>query len=152
MPGEPVNRRWLSPSLPLALPVLAILLWSVVYPNVSVIAGSFADGAEHWRRFAASPTDREALVATLIISLGSVVAATAIGLPLAFLLTRFDFRGRRTLSAIATLPAALPPLVGVVAFLFLYGESGVITRSIQRVLGLEKAPWSFTGIPAIIFV
>jgi iron(III) transport system permease protein len=147
-----MNRRWLSPSLPLAIPVLAILLWAVVYPNISVIAGSFAEGGEHWRRFAASPTDREALIATIIIALGSVVAATAIGLPLAFLLTRFEFRGRRTLSAIATLPAALPPLVGVVAFLFLYGESGVITRVIQNVLGLERAPWPFTGIPAIIFV
>jgi iron(III) transport system permease protein len=147
-----MSRRWLSPSLPLAIPVLAILLWAVVYPNISVIAGSFADGFVHWKRFAASPTDREALSATLIIALGSVVAATAIGLPLAFLLTRYDFRGRRALSAIATLPAALPPLVGVVAFLFLYGESGVVTRVIQNALGLEKAPWSFTGIPAIIFV
>jgi iron(III) transport system permease protein len=123
-----------------------------VYPNVSVIAGSFENGLEHWRRFAASPTDREALRSTLIIAAGSVIAATLIGLPLAFVLTRFDFRGRRTLSAIATLPAALPPLVGVVAFLFLYGESGVITRVIQHLLGLENAPWTFTGIPAIIFV
>ena len=139
-------------ALPLAIPVLAILLWAVVYPNVSVIAGSFGEGFEHWRRFAASPTDREALVATLIIAVGSVVCATAIGIPLAFLLSRFDFPGRRTLSAIATLPAALPPLVGVVAFLFLYGESGVITRVVQNALGLERAPWTMTGIPAIIFV
>jgi iron(III) transport system permease protein len=139
-------------ALPLAIPVLAILLWSVVYPNVSVIAGSFGEGLEHWRRFAASPTDREALIATLIIAVGSVVCATGIGLPLAFLLGRFDFAGRRTLSAIATLPAALPPLVGVVAFLFLYGESGVITRVVQSALGLERAPWTMTGIPAIIFV
>ena len=147
-----MSRRRVASSLPLALPVLAILLWAVVYPNVAVIAGSFAEGFEHWRRFAASPTDREALTATLIIALGSVVAATAIGLPLAFLLTRFDFRGRRTLGAIATLPAALPPLVGVVAFLFLYGESGVVTRVTQHLLGLERAPWTFTGVPAIIFV
>jgi len=46
----------------------------------------------------------------------------------AFLLGRFDFPGRRLLRAVATLPAALPPLVGVIAFLFLYGESGLVTR------------------------
>ena len=146
------RRRWTSVSLPLAIPVLAVLLWTVVYPNVSVIIGSFEGGLDHWRRFAASPTDREALTSTLIISAGSVIAATLIGLPLAFLLTRFEFRGRRTLGAIATLPAALPPLVGVVAFLFLYGESGVITRVVRNMLGLERSPWTFTGIPAIIFV
>ena len=144
--------RWSLASLPLAIPVLLLLVWTVLYPNVSVVVGSFEGGLEHWRRFAASPTDREALSATLIIAAGSVVAATLIGIPLAFLLTRFEFRGRRTLGAIATLPAALPPLVGVVAFLFLYGESGVVTRVIQRALGLERSPWTFTGIPAIIFV
>ena len=132
--------------------VLALLIWSVVLPNVSVIAGSFAHGLDDWRSFAASPADREALWSTLVISIGSVIAALIIGLPLAFLLGRFDFRGRRALSAVATLPAALPPLVGVIAFLFLYGESGVVTRTVQRTLGLEHAPWSLTGLSAIIFV
>jgi iron(III) transport system permease protein len=136
----------------LAGPVLALLLWVVVYPNASVVIGSLANGLEHWREFARSPGDREALVSTLVISVGSVISATLIGIPLAFLLTRFEFRGRRILSAIATLPAALPPLVGVVAFLFLYGESGIVTRLVQSALGLGRAPWSFTGMWAIIIV
>jgi len=136
----------------IAGPLLALLAWLVVFPNVQVIAGTFAQGLDSWREFLASPGDREALRTTLIISIGSVVAATAIGVPLAFLLTRFDFPGRRILGAAATLPNALPPLVGVVAFLFLYGESGVVTRTIQKVLGLEHAPWTFTGIWPILVV
>lgn len=136
----------------IAAPVLAILLWTVVYPNVAVVTGSFGEGLTYWRAFIASPADREALRGTLIISVGSVIAATAIGLPLAFLLSRTEFRGRRLLAAVATLPAALPPLVGVVAFLFLYGESGVVTRGLQRLLGLESSPWTLSGLNAIIFV
>ena len=136
----------------LALPVLLVLLWTVVYPNAQVVIASFGDGLRWWREFAANPSDREALANTLIVSVGSVLAATAIGLPLAFLLTRVDFAGRRALSIVATLPAALPPLIGVVAFLFLYGESGVVTRAVQSMLGLERAPWSLTGLGAIIFV
>jgi iron(III) transport system permease protein len=143
-----VRRRFIVASIA----VLALLVWSVVLPNVSVIAGSFARGLDDWRAFAASPADREALRSTLIISIGSVIAALLIGLPLAFLLGRFEFRGRRALSAVATLPAALPPLVGVIAFLFLYGESGVVTRLVQRLLGLDHAPWSLTGLSAIVFV
>jgi iron(III) transport system permease protein len=50
------------------------------------------------------------------------------------------------------LPAALPPLVGVIAFLFLYGESGVITRAVQYTLRLDTPPWRLTGLGAIIFV
>jgi iron(III) transport system permease protein len=135
-----------------ALPVLLVLLWTVVYPNASIIVGSFEHGLRSWRQFASSPTDIEALRTTLIISVGSGIASVAVGLPLAFLLTRVEFRGRRILSAVATLPAALPPLVGVVAFLFLYGESGVVTRGVQALLGLDHAPWTLNGAGAIIFV
>ena len=33
-----------------ALLLLALLLWSVVYPNVAVIVGSFERGLTDWRR------------------------------------------------------------------------------------------------------
>src|SRR5690606_6856532 len=132
--------------------VLLLLLWTVVFPNISIVASSFEHGLRYWWEFVASPSDMEALRTTLVIAVGSVIAALIIGIPLAFLLTRYEFRGRRLLSAAATLPAALPPLVGVVAFLFLYGESGVITRTVQELLGLERAPWTLNGVGAIIFV
>ncbi|HXV16298.1 MAG TPA: hypothetical protein VD758_05940, partial [Gemmatimonadaceae bacterium] len=124
------KRSWI-----IAGPVLALLLWSVVYPNVAVIVGSFSNGLGYWREFMSSPADREALTTSIVISLASVVASVLIGVPLAFLLSRFEFPGRKILKAVATLPAALPPLVGVIAFLFLYGESGLVTRAIQRLFG-----------------
>lgn len=136
----------------IALPVIVLLLWTVIYPNAAVIAGSFENGLGHWREFANSPADREALWTSLVISVLSVFASLAIGVPLAFLLGRFEFPGRRLLRAVATLPAALPPLVGVIAFLFLYGESGVVTRAIQRALGMAEAPWRLQGVSAIVFV
>ncbi|HET9798743.1 MAG TPA: iron ABC transporter permease [Gemmatimonadaceae bacterium] len=132
--------------------LLALLLWSVVYPNASIVVGSFERGLGDWRDFAASPADRDALWGTILVSIGSVIGALIVGVPLAFLLTRTEFRGRRVLSGVATLPAALPPLVGVIAFLFLYGESGVVTRVVQHALGLSSAPWTFTGLSAVVFV
>jgi iron(III) transport system permease protein len=136
----------------IAVPVLALLLWSVVYPSINVVVGSFRSGLTDWQTFVASPSDRDATWATLVVSVWSVVTAMLIGVPLAFVLTRVEFRGRRLLGAVAVLPAALPPLVGVIAFLFLYGESGVVTRAVQRVLGLAEPPWTLTGLPAVIFV
>src|SRR6476660_1913684 len=136
----------------IAAPVIALLVWSVIYPNAAVIVGSFENGLGHWREFWGSPADHEALTTSLVISVASVFASLAIGVPLAFLLGRFEFPGRRVLRAVATLPAALPPLVGVIAFLFLYGESGVITRAIQRMFGMAEAPWRLQGVGAIVFV
>lgn len=135
-------------ALLLALPLFVVLLWTVVYPNVAVIAGSLG----HWREFIESPSDVEALTNTVIIAVASVVAALAIGVPLAFLLTRMDFPGRALLRAVATLPAALPPLVGVISFLFLYGDSGFVTRVVQSALHLQAAPWHLSGLGAIVFI
>ncbi|MES2358115.1 MAG: iron ABC transporter permease [Gemmatimonadota bacterium] len=131
-----------------ALPLLLILVWTVIYPNVAVIMGSMG----HWREFAESPSDVEALKNSIIIAVASVAASLAIGVPLAFLLTRFDFPGRTVLRAAALLPAALPPLVGVISFLFLYGDTGVITRGVQIALRLKDVPWHLNGIGAIIFI
>ncbi len=78
------RQNWL-----IAVPVIALLLWSVIYPNVAVIVGSFENGLGHWREFIASPADREALSTSLVISVASVFASLAIGVPLAFLLGRF---------------------------------------------------------------
>ncbi|HSU96422.1 MAG TPA: ABC transporter permease subunit, partial [Gemmatimonadaceae bacterium] len=131
-----------------ALPLLLVLVWTVIYPNVAVIVGSMG----HWREFAESPSDVEALKNSIIIAVASVAASLAIGVPLAFLLTRFDFPGRTILRAAALLPAALPPLVGVISFLFLYGDTGVITRLVQIALRLNDVPWHLNGIGAIIFI
>jgi iron(III) transport system permease protein len=131
-----------------ALPLLLVLVWTVIYPNVAVIVGSMG----HWREFAESPSDVEALKNSIIIAVASVAASLAIGVPLAFLLTRFDFPGRTVLRAAALLPAALPPLVGVISFLFLYGDTGVITRLVQLALRLKDVPWHLNGIGAIIFI
>ncbi len=141
------RRSWL-----LALPVLALLLWTVAFPNVAVIFGSFENGLGHWREFINSPSDREALSTSIFISVASVIASLLIGVPLAFLLSRFEFPGRKILRVVATLPAALPPLVGVISFLFLFSESGVFTRAVQRSFGMEEAPWRLTGVWAIVFV
>ena len=77
----------------IAVPLIALLLWTVIYPNVAVIAGSFENGLGHWREFAASPADREALWTSIVIAIASVFASLAIGVPLAFLLGPSSFRG-----------------------------------------------------------
>ena len=82
---------------------------------------------EYVRLFLARPTEWQALWGSLWISLASVVLAAAIGIPLAFLFARYDLPGRRLLGGLVALPAVLPPLVGVLAFLFLYGETGFVS-------------------------
>src|SRR4029077_224572 len=102
--------------------------------------------------FVTRPGEWAALWASIWISLVSVILAATIGIPLAFLFEWFDFPGRKTLGALIALPVVLPPLVGVIAFLFLYGESGFIARAFQSLLHLQNAPWRLQGPVAILLV
>ena len=134
----------------LAVGLALLLAWVVIYP-ILVVAADAADWAAV-RAFLTRPGEWAALWASIWISLLSVVLAAAIGIPLAFLFEWFDFPGRKTLGALVALPVVLPPLVGVIAFLFLFGESGFIARAIQAALHLEQAPWRLQGAGAILLV
>ena len=140
----------------LALPVGLLLVWLVLYPNFFVLGDSLHDAGnfslDGYRRFFDSPSEREALWNSIWLSSASVVLSGLVGVPLAFLFTRFDFPGRRILGGLVALPVLLPPLVGVIAFVFLYGETGFLARIVQLVLGLERPPWRLTGAWAILLV
>ena len=127
-----------------------VLAWLVLFPIV-VVARDAADG-NALRAFFGRGGEWAALWASVWISLVSVALAAAIGVPLAFLFEWFDFPGRKTLGSLVALPVVLPPLVGVIAFLFLYGESGFIARAVQRWFGLAEAPWRLQGPAAILLV
>lgn len=134
----------------------ALLAWLVAYPLLLVLVEGVR-GSEGWtleevRRFAGRSSEWEALWASLWLSVASVLLAGAVGLPLAFLFERVDFPGRKLLGALVALPAVLPPLVGVVAFLFLYGETGFVGRLVQAALGLDHPPWQLSGPGAILLV
>lgn len=136
--------------------LLVLLLWLIVYPlGLVLIEGFRVPGGwtlDFARLFFQRRNEAQALWGSLWISLATVVLAGAIGIPLAFLFWRYDFPGRRILGGLVALPAVLPPLVGVIAFLFLYGESGFTSLLIQRLLRLDEPPWRLQGAGAILLV
>jgi iron(III) transport system permease protein len=143
-------------TLLLAVPVALLLVWLVLYPNLFVLFGSFTEAgrptAAHYARFFASRSELGALWASVWISAASVVLSALVGVPLAFLFARRDFPGRKLLGGLAAMPVLLPPLVGTISFLFLYGETGFFTRGVQLLLGMSDAPWRLTGPWAVLLV
>jgi len=136
--------------------MVAFLIWLVGYPllitlwEATGLPGDFT--LQHFVEFGRRADEWRALWQSLWISMASMVLAAAIGVPMAFLFERTDFPGRQILGSLIALPVALPPLVGVIAFLFLYGESGFVARGIQRLFGLASAPWRLSGPGAILLV
>jgi iron(III) transport system permease protein len=136
--------------------LLAFLVWLVLYPLLLVLVegvrGPGGWTAEHLREFLGRSTEMVALWNSFWISLASVALAALLGIPLAFLLERYDLPGGRVLGGLVALPAVLPPLVGVVAFLFLYGETGFVALLLMRLFRLEEPPWRLQGAGAILLV
>lgn len=136
--------------------LVVVLTWLVVYPILTVGVESFREPAgwtlRHLSTFAADSTEWTALWNSLWISAASVVLSAMIGVPLAFIFELLEFPGRKVLGALVALPAVLPPLVGVIAFMFLYGESGFIPRVLVSVLDLSESPWKLRGAGAILLV
>ncbi|MEX0878919.1 MAG: iron ABC transporter permease [Thermoanaerobaculia bacterium] len=140
---------------PAAALLLLLLFWLVGYPLLLTLAealGAPRWTLEHFAAFARRPAEWQALWASLWISLATVALAAAIGVPLAFLFERAEFPGRRVLGTLVALPVALPPLIGVLAFLFLYGESGFASRAVQALFRLQQPPWRLSGPTAILLV
>lgn len=139
-------------TLYLFIPVLLILVGYILYPSLR----TFVLGAdlENYKQIFSSwrSANVRALVNSIGISLGTVLGGGLLGTSLAYFFYRFEFPLRKTLMAVAALPLALPPLVGVLAFLFLYGESGILPRGLKMLFGLDEVPFAFEGLWAVLFV
>lgn len=136
-----------------AAAVVVFLVWLVGYPLAITVREAFGlDGftTAFFSEFVSRADEWRALGRTLWVALLSVICSALVGIPLAFVFERGRFFGRRLLGALVALPVALPPLVGVIAFLFLYGESGFVARALQG-LGLD-VEWRLQGLWAILLV
>src|SRR5258705_12503836 len=142
------------PRLLLFLTTALVLLYGVIYPNVSVVVNSLQQaGSWTLANYVEVLSQRivlQALLNSVGLSIGTVLLCALIGVPLAFLFERYTFPGRRLFAALAALPLVLPPLVGTVAFIFLCGESGILARIVQHTFHLPKAPWSLRGWGALL--
>ena len=73
----------------------------------------------------------------------STVASVALGLPAAYLLARFEFRGRRTLRSLTIVPFVLPSIMVAVGFVATFGRNGTLNRALDAV-GLPPVELMFT--------
>jgi molybdate transport system permease protein len=85
----------------------------------------------------------------LRLSIVTATLATALclvfGTPLAWLLARTDFPGRRLVRALVTVPLVLPPVVGGVALLLVLGRRGLVGSWLDSAFGISL-PFTTAGV------
>ncbi|MEM1658224.1 MAG: ABC transporter permease [Candidatus Jordarchaeales archaeon] len=77
-----------------------------------------------------------ALRVSLVTSTVSCLVCTCFGLPLAYLLARYNFPGRHVLKALVELPIVLPPVVVGISLILLLGPNTPLGSLLKQV-GLE---------------
>ncbi|WP_459963679.1 ABC transporter permease [Nocardia sp. IFM 10818] len=93
-------------------------------------------GAVDWSNFLAlitSPASREALELSLRTSLAAAALCVLLGVPMAAVLARSQWRALPVLRALVLLPLVLPPVVGGLALLYLFGRQGLLGRELEAV-------------------
>jgi molybdate transport system permease protein len=89
------------------------------------------------------------VLTALRLSLQTATLATllclAFGVPLAWLLARVEFPGRRLVRALVTVPLVLPPVVGGIALLLVFGRKGILGAWLDSAFGITL-PFTTTGV------
>jgi sulfate transport system permease protein len=107
----------------LALAGVAIL---ILAPLATVFAGALAEG---WGAALASltkPDARSAIQLTLIITAIALPLNAAFGIAAAWLITKFDFRGKAFLITLIDLPFSVSPVVAGLCIVLLFGANSLI--------------------------
>jgi len=112
-------------TLALAAPALVFLAVFFVYPVVSILASGLLPGGRLDVTAIGEVLARPFVFGTAWFTFWQAVVSTVLtvllALPGAYVFARFDFPGRRLLSALSVVPFVLPTVVVAAAFLALFG-------------------------------
>jgi iron(III) transport system permease protein len=93
-----------------------------------------------------------ALWKSLVLGLATVAASSVIGIAVAFLLVRYDFRGRGLFSYLTLIPIISPPLVGTLGFTFILGRAGSVNVLLMDVFDMLTPINFLYGIHGVVLV
>lgn len=139
---------WLAPVIFLAAfyfyPLESILRISFMRGETG-FAGPFLEGFR-------SPTIRGAVWFTIWQATVSTLLTLVVGLPGAYLMARYDFRGKSLLQALTSIPFVMPTLVVAAAFNALMGPRGWVNVISMSLFDLPTPPIQFTNTIVAILI
>ncbi|HGH6630527.1 TPA: sulfate ABC transporter permease subunit CysW [Neisseria meningitidis] len=100
---------------------LGFLLLMLVVPLVAVFYEALKGGWDLYLKSLNDPEAWSAIKLTLITALIVVPVNAVLGVAMAWLLTRFDFRGKQLLTTLLDLPFSVSPVVAGLMFVLLFG-------------------------------
>jgi iron(III) transport system permease protein len=149
-----------SKRLPLYAGVALIWLFLglfLVYPLTRIFYDAVTDEAGRFTlaNFYEFFTDRfylRSLWNSMVLGVATVITSSVLGITVAFLLVRYDFRGRDLFSYLTIIPIISPPLVGVLGFTFILGRAGTVNVLLADWFDLLKPVNFLYGVHGVVLV
>ena len=105
----------------LSIPLLLVIIFTVYPVAFVILQGLLYDLTESPLEILSSVLTYRALVFSFVETVLSVAVTVVLGLPGAFIFSKLNFRGRKTIQTLLIVPFILPPIVVVVGFLRVFG-------------------------------
>jgi len=136
--------------------IWAFLIVFVFYPLTRIFYDAFTNeqGAfvlENFYEFFTDSFYLRSLWKSLLLGAAAVVTTSVVGIAVAYLLIRYEFPYRQTFSYLTMLPMILPPLVGVLGFVFILGRAGTINVLLYDWFGMEPINFMY-GVQGVLLV
>ena len=132
------------------------LLVLVVYPSIMLVVHSFLVEGRlslgHYLRIARDAVTYAVLVNSLVVSAGATIGGTALGVVLAWLVSRTDLPGRRAWRTVLLLPYMIPPFIGAIAWVYLLSRVGYVNQAWMALTGSADPLFVIYGRTGIIAV
>lgn len=135
--------------------VIVSMILFIVYPFYNIITKSvFSNKVEgltlyNFKRFFDKPYYYKSLLRSLFVCGMTVLTTTVIGVPIAYIMSRYNVFGKKALHVMILLSLMSPPFIGAYSWIILLGRNGIVAN-LFKTLGLA-APTIYGPI-GIIFV
>lgn len=135
--------------------IIILCLIFIVFPFAKLFIQSFQNQEtqaftfENYLKFFQRKYYQEALWHSLLISAVVTVLATVLGVPLAYIGTRYNLYCKKLINVMVVLSMLSPPFIGAYAWITLLGRSGIITQAFSA-LGIDLG--SIYGFKGIVLV
>ena len=109
----------------------------MIIPVINLFTGSFQteEGGrftwENYLNFFKYPSYWRSFSHSILIGLISAVGAIIVGVPLGFMVARWNVIGKPLIITLSTLPLMLPTFIAAFAWIILLGRGGIITKYIE---------------------
>lgn len=124
-------------------PILILFSLFALPVALTIQSGLWEEGVFTIGRVASTFTDsytRRILLFTLNQALFSTLASLLLGLPGAYILATYSFRGKKLIKTLATIPFVLPSILVVLGFVIFFGNNGSLNTVLMKVFALEEPP------------